>query len=314
KLGVDVNNREAQVGINAVANLALATRDFAAPVGAQRTNWSSEASPRTKLRILSQRQQPAQGHIISCGHRQRDSILRRRLQAPKLVVDIPSQALPANPQRGAGTQQVLNIDIGERHDCVILERERALNLLSLRVIVDVHLTSTSQPGGRAAPATLDPHVIAHVLRHAAGNVDATKTAKASLGLITERDLAGHIEQTTDVRLSEGRRGHDRHQRNSGQDDRELPHHSCTPQFVLWILVCLWFHTPSPGVPAESFPVSFPRTVPGLRVGRFPAPVASVKLSPSHLLSHCATARKRDWKHFTLPVGGLYSPTWSGFLL
>src|SRR5690606_2852885 len=158
------------------------------------------------------------------------------------------------------------------------------------------------------------HVIAHVLRHVAGNVDATKTAKASLGLITERDLAGHIEQTTDVRLSEGRRGHDRHQRNSGQDDRELPHHSCTPQFVLWILVCLWFHTPSPGVPAESFPVSFPRTVPGLRVGRFPAPVASVKLSPSHLLSHCATARKRDWKHFTLPVGGLYSPTWSGFLL
>src|SRR5690606_22535364 len=35
---------------------------------------------------------------------------------------------------------------------------------------------------------------------------------------------------------------------------------------------------------------------------------------SHLLSHCATAGKRDWKHFTLPVGGLYSPTRSGFLL
>src|SRR5690606_30343387 len=35
---------------------------------------------------------------------------------------------------------------------------------------------------------------------------------------------------------------------------------------------------------------------------------------SHLLSHCATAGNRDWQHFTLPVGSLYSPTWSGFLL
>src|SRR5690606_28561919 len=123
------------------------------------------------------------------------------------------------------------------------------------------------------------------------------------------------EQTTDVRLSEGRRGHDRHQRNSGQDDRELPHHSCTPQFVLWYCGFLFRSTRRHrGAPAESFPVSFPRAVPGLRVGRFPAPVASVKLSPSHLLSHCATAGKRGWKHFTLPVGGLYSPTWSGFLL
>src|SRR5690606_33744140 len=125
---------------------------------------------------------------------------------------------------------------------------------------------------------------------------------------------GQIHLAADGRLRKGGRRHQSHDRYGSQHNRQFPHHSCTPQFVLWILVCLWFHTPSPGAPAESFPVSFPRAVPGLRVGRFPAPVASVKLSPSHLLSHCATAGKRDWKHFTLPVGGLYSPTWSGFLL
>src|SRR5690606_37426626 len=94
----------------------------------------------------------------------------------------------------------------------------------------------------------------------------------------------------------------------------FPHHPCTPQFVLWIVVCLSFHTPSPGGACGKFPCFLSPRRSGIACGPLSCRRLHQSTERSHLLSHCATAGKRGWKHFTLPVGGLYSPTWSGFLL